>query len=873
MALTNVWIASFFGPPPAAIGATPVWIAPNDGTVPSAVQSVIAGYFTAVAGASPVWIAGFFAPPPAAIGATPICISGWSGSGGGGGAATSVWSASDAAANSMTLSNGGLTVSNGAVLDRTIRGSISKASGKMYVEFAAVVSGGNPIQGFADITFPATAALGTANYSGGIYYGNNPVSAGFVSNYTVMSVGAATGSTVQLAIDFASGNIWVGLNNTWANGSNPATGTLPILSFTPATVGALFPALKIQQANESWTLQPTPASQKYLPPPGFQAWDGGPVTPPASSVWSAADAAANSMTLSNGGLTLSGNTPGAWETVRNTISKTSGKLYVEFYVTAENHAQIFGLANASFNVAPVNSYLGSQANSGGIGTDTGGVIAGSGFTVNYTTTSTLVVNDVWAMAVDFTAGSIWIAKNNVWQNSSNPATGSLPIMSFVPATVGALFAAVSIFQTLTVTLQPTPASQKYLPPPGFQAWDGGPVTPPASSVWSASDAAANAMTLSNGGLTVTSNPAGGAWLSARTTIGKTAGKLYIEYLCVANSSDPHTAFGLASSSFLINSYLGTSTYSAGIDPGQTYAVGSAGFTKNYDPPGFANPVTNDVWALAVDFTAGSIWIAQNNVWVNASNPATGTLPIISFTSATVGALFAGLSTYAANGVWTLQPTAAAQKYLPPPGFQAWDGGPVTPPASSVWSASDAAANAMTLSNGGLTVTPQSAAGWRSIRSSIGKTSGKLYIELSNSVAATDWQFAIGLADATFPAGSQLAATPYSCEIVVATATNVSAGFTSNYTSSLPDWQPAAGVVFAIAVDFTAGSIWIADNNVWSNSSNPATGTLPIVSFVPATVGALFAAMSFNGPNHGVWTLQPTAASQKYAPPSGFTPWG
>ena len=79
MALTNVWIASFFGPPPAAIGATPVWIAPNDGTVPSAVQSVIAGYFTAVAGASPVWIAGFFAPPPAAIGATPICISGWSG--------------------------------------------------------------------------------------------------------------------------------------------------------------------------------------------------------------------------------------------------------------------------------------------------------------------------------------------------------------------------------------------------------------------------------------------------------------------------------------------------------------------------------------------------------------------------------------------------------------------------------------------------------------------------------------------------------------------------------------------------------------------------------------------------------------------------
>ena len=151
MALTNVWIASFFGPPPAAIGATPVWIAPNDGTVPSAVQSVIAGYFTAVAGASPVWIAGFFAPPPAAIGATPICISGWSGSGGGGGAATSVWSASDAAANGMTLSNGGLTVTpSGAAVWQSIRSSISKTSGKLYVEFVSTATGSNQLFGVAN---------------------------------------------------------------------------------------------------------------------------------------------------------------------------------------------------------------------------------------------------------------------------------------------------------------------------------------------------------------------------------------------------------------------------------------------------------------------------------------------------------------------------------------------------------------------------------------------------------------------------------------------------------------------------------------------------------------------------------------------------
>ena len=82
MSANPIWIAGYFGP---VAGAAPVWIAPGDGTVPSAVQSQIVSYYAPVAGATAVWIAGFFAPPPAAIGATPITISGWGGSGGGGG--------------------------------------------------------------------------------------------------------------------------------------------------------------------------------------------------------------------------------------------------------------------------------------------------------------------------------------------------------------------------------------------------------------------------------------------------------------------------------------------------------------------------------------------------------------------------------------------------------------------------------------------------------------------------------------------------------------------------------------------------------------------------------------------------------------------
>ena len=196
---------------------------------------------------------------------------------------------------------------------------------------------------------------------------------------------------------------------------------------------------------------------------------------------------------------------------------------------------------------------------------------------------------------------------------------------------------------------------------------GGPLV---TSVWSASDAAANGMTLSNGGLTVT--PSGfGSWTAIRSSIGKTSGQLYIEFK-VAGTIDSgiNTQIGLASSGFVINSYLGSSNYSEGTRPTVGNYV-SAGFTDVIDNPTVGVPVTGDVWALAVDFVAGKIWLAQNNVWPSSGNPATGASPIVTFVPATVGALFAAMTFQSNPGVWTLQPTAASQKYAPPSGFSPW----------------------------------------------------------------------------------------------------------------------------------------------------------------------------------------------------------
>ena len=105
---------------------------------------------------------------------------------------------------------------------------------------------------------------------------------------------------------------------------------------------------------------------------------------------------------------------------------------------------------------------------------------------------------------------------------------------------------------------------------------------------------------------------------------------------------------------------------------------------------------------------------------------------------------------------------------------------------TVWSASDAAANALTLSNAGLTVAQTSAAGWQSIRGTTSKTSGKWYVEFATSTGvntASSGNMEAGLASAGFnvlnSGGGYLGSNNYSFgdQIPVANGSYASAGFT------------------------------------------------------------------------------------------------
>lgn len=74
------------------------------------------------------------------------------------------------------------------------------------------------------------------------------------------------------------------------------------------------------------------------------------------ATWNPADKGAN-ITLSGGNLTAT-TSAFAWDAVRTTISKSTGKWYFEMSITANN----LGFSGIGKSTATLASYLGSDAN-------------------------------------------------------------------------------------------------------------------------------------------------------------------------------------------------------------------------------------------------------------------------------------------------------------------------------------------------------------------------------------------------------------------------------------------------------------------------------------------------------------------------------
>jgi hypothetical protein len=166
----------------------------------------------------------------------------------------------------------------------------------------------------------------------------------------------------------------------------------------------------------------------------------------------------SSTSLTNGNLSASGNV--IYGHAQSTIFANSGKWYFEAQLTTQQNDTGLGLGNTSSD--PSGQYIGGDANSVGYLSD-GRLFYNGSLVATY---SSYITTDVVACAFDCATGKIWIAKNNTWQNSGDPAAGTGQVQT-VSWTAFAALARTVGSGAISFNFGQRPFS--YTPPTGFKA--------------------------------------------------------------------------------------------------------------------------------------------------------------------------------------------------------------------------------------------------------------------------------------------------------------------------------------------------------------------------------------------------------------------
>ena len=147
---------------------------------------------------------------------------------------------------------------------------------------------------------------------------------------------------------------------------------------------------------------------------------------------------------------------------------------------------------------------------------------------------------------------------------------------------------------------------------------------------------------------------------------------------------------------------------------------------------------------------------------------------------------------------------------------------------------------VTLSGGDLTAARAAGSGWATVRSTIGKSRGKWYFEITNNAnGSTDgdamWGFMRNTDSlGTYPGNASLGATSMGWQ---ANATPNSAKFQNGSLGAVSGYgKVVAGQYAQIAIDLDAGKLWVKNSSAsgWAGGGDPAAGTTPTFTFAANT---------------------------------------
>ena len=153
----------------------------------------------------------------------------------------------------------------------------------------------------------------------------------------------------------------------------------------------------------------------------------------------------------------------------STVSANAGKFYFEGTMSATPTGSIIpgiGVRLTASGQVASGEFCGSLAGAfGGIAGPSGMTPYSSGVAGTALST-TVVANNVMAVAIDLDAGKFWVGVNNLWAGGGSPSAGTLPTYTFTPNTP--LDFSVSAY---VVTVNPNFGQRPftYTPPTGFKA--------------------------------------------------------------------------------------------------------------------------------------------------------------------------------------------------------------------------------------------------------------------------------------------------------------------------------------------------------------------------------------------------------------------
>ena len=168
-----------------------------------------------------------------------------------------------------------------------------------------------------------------------------------------------------------------------------------------------------------------------------------------------------------------------------------------------------------------------------------------------------------------------------------------------------------------------------------------------------------------------------------------------------------------------------------------------------------------------------------------------------------------------------------------------------------------------LSNGNLTAGGVTSG--NSIFATVGKLSGKWYWEVSVGVNVASSQNQVGIASIQHSQSTPLTSSPYGCGW--STDGIIKINNVTVWTALQTGVTPVSSVI-GLALDIPNKKLWLAKNNVWIMSGDPANGTNPVLSGSTFIGGSFIfpACCPYNTDSH---TARFDAGSFSYTPPTGF----